>query len=278
MWYNSPGQTTRHLCGTVSRNLGMRERVNQLDELTPIEKMKVYASAVQQIQRLITQGTWAMGEKIPSERELARHLGVGRTSIREALRVLEVMGFIEIRPGEGTYVRSNAPTFLPDTMVQALRESTRSLEVYEAREMLETQASYLAAERADSDDIAALHEVLTEMETALDRGELGDREDREFHITIARITGNGLLERFQSIIFDLIGDSLTASLAIPDRGRSTLAEHRQVAERIERGDARGASEAMRHHLRSCEREVLSRLRSEAEARMAARTESVASRK
>jgi len=240
--------------------------VNQLSELIPIEKTKVYASAVQQIQRLITQGTWAVGEKIPSERELAHHLGVGRTSIREALRVLEVMGLIEIRPGEGTYVRSNAPTFLPEAMVQALRESIKSLEVYEAREMLETQASYLAAERADSSDIASLHKVLDDMEAALDRGELGDREDREFHITIAKITGNSLLERFQSIIFELIGENLTASLSIPGRGRSTLEEHRQVAECIERGDARGASEAMRHHLRSCEREVLSRLRSEAEAR------------
>src|SRR5687767_1228961 len=139
--------------------------------LSPIAKTRAYEQAADQIAARIKEGVWQPGDRLPSERDLALQLGISRGSTREALRVLEAMGWLEIKPGDGTIVRDRRSHVIrPDGMVDDSTALLAGLSVevgdlWEVRKLIEPGAAYLAAERCNADELASIEEVLRRTES-----------------------------------------------------------------------------------------------------------------
>lgn len=219
--------------------------------LKPIEKTKVYEAAVAQITTAIESGLWAPGAQLPAERELADQLGIGRTSVREALRVLEVMGLVEIRPGQGTFVCVNSNHAQPIELLQSmLQEDAHVVELLEIRELLEPQIACMAAQSATTEDIEALSDILERMTGSLAAGETGVEENIEFHLALTRVAGNRVLMQFHELFFELSRDSIERFFQVPGRAEESLQGHREILQAIQQRKPQEAQQKMLSHLRT----------------------------
>jgi DNA-binding FadR family transcriptional regulator len=198
----------------------------------------------------ILRGRYRPGERLPSERELARALEVSRASVREALAALQLRGVVETRAGAGTFVTAEPP--LSDAPAHDASPSA----VLEARAQLEPAIARLAAERAQPD--AAVENLLTAMEAALDPGDPAARatwnaSDRLFHRQLAAMTGNPVLLAFADHVAALMDEPLWQrlrddSIATPGRTRIHVAEHRMIYEAIVEGNAEAAAFYSAQHI------------------------------
>jgi GntR family transcriptional repressor for pyruvate dehydrogenase complex len=218
--------------------------------LTPIEKTKVYKAATDQIKMAIESGHWPPGTRLPAERDLAEQLDIGRSSVREALRVLEVMGMVKIRPGQGTYVRANQNQAQPIELLQSmLQEDIHVVEMLELRELLEPQIASMAAHSATKEDIESMAEILERLEGNLAEGGTGGEENLEFHLAITKAAGNHVLLHFHSLILELSQESIERFFDVPGRAAESLQGHREILEAIKRGDSQLAQKEVLDHLR-----------------------------
>ncbi|MEW5814878.1 MAG: FadR/GntR family transcriptional regulator [Spirochaetota bacterium] len=218
--------------------------------LTPIDRKKVYKAAVEQIKDQIESGKWPMGTKLPSERELAEQLGIGRPSIREALRVLEVMGLIKIVIGQGTFVKEISTREKHIQVLQSmLREDEYVVELLELREMLEPQIALMAAQSVTEEDIKRLEDILDRMENDLNEGNTGVDENIEFHLTLTRAVGNRVLLQTHEFLLRNSRDSLERFFHIPGRLKESLKGHREILKAIKDRNPKEAQRRMLAHLR-----------------------------
>jgi len=188
-----------------------------------------------------------IGDRLPSERDLAQALQVSRASVRQATVALEVRGTLEVRHGDGIYLRS-----LPNDSGRLMELTTqrhRLPAILEAREALETQLAALAASRRTEADVAAMDEALDVMAADIDAGGLGEEGDRLFHEAVTRAAHSPLLADFMTGLAVPISETRRSSLGEPGRPRRSLSAHRQILEAIRRGDASGARQAMRRHVK-----------------------------
>jgi DNA-binding FadR family transcriptional regulator len=181
---------------------------------------------------------------LPSERELARRLGVGRASVREAIAALQVAGMIDTRPGSGSFVAAGAAERSTET-----RDSSPS-DLLETRALLEPAVARLAAERGGAD--AEIEALLAAMEDAT--GDVWNDCDRRFHQRIAALTGNPVLLDLADHIAAVMDEPLWQrlrddSIAVPGRTTIHLAEHRMIYEAIAEGDADAAELYAAQHIR-----------------------------
>jgi GntR family transcriptional repressor for pyruvate dehydrogenase complex len=188
----------------------------------------------------------SVGDRLPSERDLAQALQVSRASVRQATIALEVRGTLEVRHGDGIYLRA-----LPsgaEHVVELLKRRHRLPEVLDAREALETQLAELAAKRRTPADITAMNAALDEMAADIAAGGLGEEGDRLFHGAVTRAARSPLLAEFMTVLAPAIAESRRSSLGEPGRPPRSLASHRRIVAAIESGDALRARQAMRRHL------------------------------
>lgn len=137
-------------------------------DVKPIKTKKIYEEIVEQIKELFAQGDLKPGDKLLSEREFAERLQVSRASVREALSALEAMGLIEIKPGEGTFIRQmGVSSIIEPLALLLLMEKDQVFELFELRKILEVEAAGLAALRATSEDVERMFEVIKKMEEDL---------------------------------------------------------------------------------------------------------------
>ncbi len=208
--------------------------------------------AAEQVRRLIHEGGLRPGDRLPSERDLARQLGVARTSVREGLRSLEIAGFLEIVPGKGTFLRDGASVPFSNAIRSWLaRHEGAIVELIELREAIESQAARLAAERSTPEDTVALGAALTLMREATITLEV-DRfveADRVFHDALAQATRNDLIRR---ALASIARETLSFRQATTSLGRwvmeRTIAEHEAILRAIAARDATNAATAMRAHI------------------------------
>jgi GntR family transcriptional repressor for pyruvate dehydrogenase complex len=187
-----------------------------------------------------------VGDRLPSERDLAEALQVSRASVRQATVALEVRGTLEVRHGDGIYLRS-----LPNDsghLMELMTQRHRLPEILEAREALETQLSALAAARRTIADIAALDRALDVMAADIDAGGFGEEGDRLFHEAITQAARSPLLAEFMTALAVPISETRRSSLGEPGRPPRSLNAHRRILEAIRRGDVPGARQAMRRHV------------------------------
>lgn len=219
--------------------------------LEKIEKTKIYEAAVDQIRAQIENGTWKPGSRLPSERELAEQLGIGRPSIREAMRVLEVMGLVQIKTGQGIFVSEPDPNVKRSkVLLSMLEEDDYVVDLLEVREILEPQIAYLAAQSATDRDIEVLQEILARMEKRANQGESTADDNIDFHLAIARSVDNKVLFQVQKLLLRSSRDAVVRYFEVPGRDSKSLVGHHEILNAIKAHNPEQARKLMFEHLRA----------------------------
>ena len=210
-------------------------------------------SPVSQVARRLLDEVTAgrAGSRLPSERRLAESLGVGRSAIREAIAVLEVLGLVEVRVGSGTYVRGTISDLLPQAIDWGLMLGERhTRDLVETRQHLEAVTARLAAQRATDDDVARLRSRLDRMRETAESVAAFTEADVEFHLEVARIAGNTVLRDILHSVRALLRVWIQRAVGADGDTAATLAEHVAVFAAIERKDPEAAARSMWAHMES----------------------------
>jgi GntR family transcriptional regulator, transcriptional repressor for pyruvate dehydrogenase complex len=224
----------------------------------PIERQKIYELIAAQLLRRIGERHLQPGDPLPTERELTQAFGAGRSSVREALRMLESKGVIE-DVGNGSFVVSGYANPM-NASLQLLLELDQATmrDVYELRLILECEAAALAAERHGDVHLAVMDEAIEEMRLALAEGDDGDRyidADLRFHVAIADATRNGVILHSMGALREVIRRALISIFRIPGSPERSLDQHSAIRAAIAARDATRAREEMRAHLLRVESDV-----------------------
>lgn len=217
----------------------------------PIRTPKVYDQVIEQIKNKIKSGEIKKGDKLSSERELAESLNVSRTSVREALRALEVVGLVESRQGAGNYIRTNFDNslFEPLSIMFMLQESSIQ-EMYDLRETLELQCSRLSAKNIEDNELELLEAILDRMYIAKSEKESLEL-DIKFHYLIAKTSRNVLLINVLEVISQLMDEFIEKSrMQILHKGntRENLLEiHENLVRALKCRDELKVCNAMKEH-------------------------------
>jgi GntR family transcriptional repressor for pyruvate dehydrogenase complex len=234
-------------------------------EIHAVDRRKLYAAIVDQIVEGVRAGAFPAGQALPSERELASRLSVGRSSLREAIRVLEHAGVLEVRTGIGTYVTEKGLSKASMLRVEAAVVGEQSpLDVIAARRALEPGCAELAAIHRRPADIEVLRANIREHATLEARGKSAEDVDMGFHLAVAAASNNPMLVTLVEQVVETMRQGTWRDLKGRTRSRDGSAEryleqHRAVLVAIERCDAAGAAKAMREHLDLIERGLLAEL-------------------
>jgi GntR family transcriptional regulator, transcriptional repressor for pyruvate dehydrogenase complex len=221
-----------------------------------IRRNKVYEEVAKQIERLILKKL-KPGDKLPSERELAEMLQVSRSSIRDAIRGLELMGLVEPRQGAGTIVKELSAESVVNPFAKTLKQKREMVaELLDFRKMLEPPLAGRAATHATDEEIVEMDEILQRQEAKLALGEAAIAEDTEFHYSVALASGNSVVLKVLDVVMDLLRDTRERTLQVEGRPQKSLAGHRRILAAIKRRDAEAAKAAMRRHVEDVEEIVL----------------------
>ena len=198
---------------------------------------------------LVLSGEWKAGDRILPERELSHELGVGRAALREALKALELIGMIDSRVGDGTFVCDRL-MFLSRPLLWAIvgDRMTDIDELVESRLVLECEIAAFAALRSTQEDIAAIEAQLVRMKTGMDDANVLLDTDLQFHLAIAQAGHNLILFNAVQMIRSLMYQWMLVTLHVPGVGGRVLAQHETILEAIRNRNPEAAREAMRGHL------------------------------
>jgi GntR family transcriptional repressor for pyruvate dehydrogenase complex len=217
--------------------------------MKPIERTTLAASAFEQLISHVVNGDWKPGDRIPPERELCQQLGIARTSLREALKAMELVGMLDSRVGDGTFVCPRSE-FLARPLLWAFTgtDETELRDVMEARVLLERDLAGLAAERGSEEEIAHIGDAVRAMRDSVASGTLMIEADMRFHLAVAEAAHNGVLQNAVQLLRNLMRHWINLKLLIPNVPTRVLNQHDQIYEAIRRRDAEAARAAMRKHL------------------------------
>jgi GntR family transcriptional repressor for pyruvate dehydrogenase complex len=194
-------------------------------ELEPVKSTRIYEEIVRQVKQLIAEGRLKSGDRLPPERDLAEKFMVSRTSVREALRALQSRGLIEIRAGEGAFVRDVSVETLIEPLALVILPHREAVgELFEARRLLEPAIAALAARRT------------------------GMLQDTALHAAIANSAHNRAITRIVNALMDLLTQSREESLHMPGRPTRSHQDHRRILAAVQRRDEVAAHRAMLDHL------------------------------
>ena len=226
-------------------------------DVEPVKSTRIYEEIVRQVRQLIAEGRLKSGDRLPPERDLAEKFMVSRTSVREALRALQSRGLIEIRAGEGAFVRDVSVEALIEPLALVILPYREAVgELFEARRLLEPAIAALAARRATRDELAEMERILAEQAREVARGRTGMAQDSALHAAIAQSAHNRAIVRIVSALVDLLGQSREESLLTRGRPKRSHQDHRRILRAIRRRDEDGARRAMLDHLTAVERLVI----------------------
>ena len=216
-----------------------------------ISNKKVYEQVIEQIQKNIMDGTFKKGDKLPSERELSEKMAVSRTSIREAIRVLEIMGLIESKRGSGNYIANSFGNslFEPLSIMFMLQEYSTG-DIHELRETLEIECCRVASKRMSDDDIKLLNDVVDKMYKTNDE-EQSLLLDIRFHNIIVKSSDNPLIVNMLEVISQLMDKFIKEARKIilcEENNREVLLNsHKEIVLSLQERDEEKAIYSMKKH-------------------------------
>lgn len=218
-------------------------------QATPIERTTMAAAAFEQLISNVVHGNWKAGDLIPPERELCQQLGIARTSLREALKAMELIGMLESRVGYGTIICPRSE-FLSRPLLWAFTgtDHTELRELLEARSLMERDLAGLAAERASDEEIAAIGETIKLMAQKIKASEPVLDADMAFHLAIAQAAHNDVLGNAAQLLRNLMKYWLDLKLRLPNVPKSAMHLHREIYRAILNRDAEAARRLMWKHL------------------------------
>jgi len=231
--------------------------VPQLANDAPIVRRKLYQEIVDRIEAMIHSGQYAVGDALPSEREIMEAFGVGRTSVREALFALQRMGLVTISSGERA--RVSAPT--PKALVSDLHGAARYLlaqpegvrQFQQARALFEMALARYAAENAKAQDIAAMRAALAANKRAIGNDARFEQTDVAFHYVLAQVTRNPIFTALHAAMASWLLEQRQTSIRAKGADRAAYRAHARILEAIADHDADAAEKAMRAHLAQVEK-------------------------
>src|SRR6202171_6115172 len=216
--------------------------------LRPLERSRrLYEDVGERLGEVVREGGMEPGAQFPPERELAQKLHVSRTSVRQSFVVLQALGFVDVRHGEGVFLRRTRG--FGESFAKLIERRRRLPDVLEAREALEVKLAELAATHRGDADLAAMRAALAMMEREIDAGGLGIEGDAAFHHAIALAARNQVLLHLIDAMAEVIQESRVESLSEPGRPPRSLEAHTRILSAIQSRSAQLAAEAMRSHLR-----------------------------
>ncbi len=217
-----------------------------------IQKSSAPEMVAEQVIGKITSGELPPGSRLPSQRDLAQMLGVGRSSVREAINALVVMGYLEPQQGRGTFIKAKLPT--PDTEMEKLKSALSAGSIFdlmEARELLECRSAALAAERADTGQVNKLKAATKAVSASGDDYAGFLKADIRFHGLVADAAGNVVLRELTNLLHEKVvahHAKLKTNLLPPAYRKISIWTAIRVVGAIEAGDAEDAANWMRRHL------------------------------
>jgi GntR family transcriptional repressor for pyruvate dehydrogenase complex len=222
-------------------------------QFKPVESRRLYQQIADQIRELIDRGGFEVGQRLPPERDLAQQLGVSRPSLREALIALDVEGRVEVRSGSGVYVSAPPPVSeRVSARSAAMGESPSQL--MEARSIIEGELVVLACARVTEELLARLREILQSMGAEIERRGERVEFDRQFHLTLAEMSGNAVMCRLIGELFDErhspISSKISSRFENTRTWKAAFREHEAILKAIEARDPIAAQAAMRAHLKA----------------------------
>jgi DNA-binding FadR family transcriptional regulator len=222
----------------------------------PVQPVRLYQRIIEQVEDAVAKGELKPGQRLPSERELVLQFGTSRSTVREALRVLESNGVVQSRPGD-----PNGPEVLPFSSGGLTKQVTRlaradqlSLaELISSRMILDSSANRLAARLRTSDELAEMEAAIATMAAAIEEGyERFSEADLAFHEAVARASRNTLIqvcnEVVRGVVLSLISDKIAHARNRKALMRESLHHHEEVLEAIRAGDGPAASRISRRNL------------------------------
>jgi len=243
-------------------SLSDKSTAASVNGLRAVRKTSLSDSIVEQITGLIAAGSLRPGQRMPSEKDLCQQFGVGRTSVREALRSLSVMGILDTRAGEGTYVSGTSRRYFEKTAQWALLLDPKLIDdLIETRLTLECQTAFLAARRGTRKHLAAIDAEIEGMRSSIAEPERYLEHDLRFHLAVAAAGRNSILENLLSMTRQYLQAWIKQTLAgaaLSDtrrRAELSIREHRRILSALEARDAARARQAMRLHILSSSRDL-----------------------
>jgi GntR family transcriptional regulator, transcriptional repressor for pyruvate dehydrogenase complex len=224
-----------------------------------LEKVKKETTAdkvAKQLRSRIECGEFKAGDKIPSERQLCELMSVSRIAIREAIKGLAAKGLLEVRTGEGTYVKLVTSEDLIDPLTILLMNDYSLRELMEFRWAIEVRLAGLAAKRASEQDIENIEECLRGMEEDVKIEKDYDEHDIAFHNAVAKASGNSLMAAMMNQAGELIRTAIKQTVRLPGAFLRAYKIHFDVYENIRLHNIQGAQSAMSEHLREVERSLI----------------------
>lgn len=227
-------------------------------EFKQIKPKKIYEEVADALYEAIKKGRFKPGEKLASVQQLADTFQVSRSAIREALTALKAKGLIEMRQGEGTFVKAYHPEEVVFSFPQAVLMNKKDvMNLLEVRSMIEAGAAKSAAKNRTELDLRGMKAALKKMEEANGGEELGEAADLDFHLVIARAANNALLVNLLMNVSELMQATMKETRRIWLYSRQTTMaqlyeEHLLIYQAILQQDEEKASRAMQHHLKNVE--------------------------
>jgi len=210
---------------------------------------KLYEDIAARMIGQIHEGILKPGDRLPPERALAEEYGVSRTAIREALRSMEMMGCVESRVGEGTFIKAPSLSNIVDPFSMVLNQNGQlGSELIEVRLILETEVAALAARRRTEAQLTALENAIESMQADIMSGGMGVEADGEFHSILAEAAGNEALHVMLDMCEGMLSRTRPITQAIKGVPRMALKDHAAICEAIRIQDEKAARRLMRIHL------------------------------
>jgi GntR family transcriptional repressor for pyruvate dehydrogenase complex len=221
-----------------------------------IKHTRVSDEIVNQMKSLISEGTLKPGDQLPPERELIKEFGVSRPTLREALKSLIAMGFLEVSPAKRPFVKSMISERMQDPLSLLIKTDTQKIfDLIEVRKAMEAWSAFHAAQRATEEDIERLQFIIKEMKSAFEKDLSWENEDANFHLAIAQATHNTIQTHIMSTIYDLLRESVAKVFTDRAKVKKLLYQHHRIFSAIKDHSPEKARERTLEHLDYVDSEV-----------------------
>ena len=231
--------------------------------MEPIKRIPIIDQVEGRIRQLVESGQYAPGAKLPTEMELCQQLGVGRGTVREAFRLLQARGYVELKPGRGAFVAERLPGDELGTIEWLVRNEQQLHDATEIRRGLEPMAARRMAEISDAESVDALTRLHEEFLAAVKAGDISriaDLDER-FHSAIVAGSGNRLLIAINQQVNQEIKTFRSKTFQVPQNIRNAVDPHTRILRAIQSQNADGAESAMRAHLDKVQKDLLDNITS-----------------
>jgi GntR family transcriptional repressor for pyruvate dehydrogenase complex len=217
--------------------------------VTPIPRTTLTATAFEQLISYVVKGTWKSGDRIPPERELCQQLGIARTSLREALKAMELIGLLDSRVGDGTFVCPRSE-FLSRPLLWAFTGADHDelQDIMEARTIIEENLAGLAAERGSREAISSIGQAVQMMRDSIAKGDSILEADVAFHLAISAAADNDVLQNAAQLLRNLLRQWIYFNLHLPGVPSVALKHHQAIYRAILNRKPATARSTMRRHL------------------------------